>query len=246
MNPRGKTAIITGGARRVGKAITLGLAGVGVNVIVNYNASAESAQDTVEEARSLGVGAISVQANIASCAQVQSMVDATMERFGTVDILVNSASSFKKTGFPTNNPEDWRTITDILIHGAFHCANTVAPFMLKQGAGVMVNIVDMLAMYPRPGYMAHSVGKAALLALTRQLAVDLAPQVRVNAVCPGPVLPPEHYSDQANARIAKRTLMQQWGTPNDVSRAVIFLVESDYITAETIFVDGGERFGSKL
>ena len=244
MNPKGKTAIITGGAHRVGKAITLGLANAGANVVINYNASSEAARETANEAHSLGVKAIATKANVVAYSQVKHMVREATENFGGVDILVNSASSFKKTPMPTDSPEDWRTATDILIHGAFHCANAVAPIMLQQGVGVIVNIVDMLAWHPRPGYSAHSVGKAGLLALTRQLAVDLAPDVRVNAVAPGPVLAPDHYSASTNARIASRTLLKHWGSPGDVSQAVLYLVEADYITAETITVDGGERFAN--
>ena len=150
MNPKGKTAIVTGGAHRIGKAITLGLADAGVNVVVNYNTSAVPAAQTVREVHSLGVDAIAVQADVADSSQVKTMVTAVVERFGSVDILVNSASQFRKTPLPTDDQKDWHTTVDILIHGAFHCANAVAPLMLQQRMGVIVNIVDMMAWQPRP------------------------------------------------------------------------------------------------
>ena len=246
MNHEGETALITGGAHRVGKAITLALAAAGVNVVINYNTSDAPAEETMMKARSLGVDAMLAQADVSDYTQVQAMFAAATERFGAVDILINSASKFRKTPLPTDNLEDWHTAIDVLVHGSFHCSNIVAPMMLDQGTGVIINIVDLLAWHPRPGYAAHAVGKAALLALTRQLAVDLAPSVRVNAVAPGPVLPPAHYSPQVNARIAKRTLLQRWGTPEDVAQAVMYLINAEYVTAETITVDGGERYGSNL
>ena len=131
------------------------------------------------------------------------------------------------------------------IHGSFYCANAVAPMMLERGEGAMVNVVDLSVWQPWPGFTAHSVGKAGLMALTRQLALELAPTVRVNAVAPGPVLPPAGYSQEKLARAAGRTLLNRWGTAQDVVDAVLFLIKSDYITGEVIVVDGGERFGHR-
>jgi 3-oxoacyl-[acyl-carrier protein] reductase/pteridine reductase len=117
--------------------------------------------------------------------------------------------------------------------------------MRERGAGVIINIVDLSAWEPWPRFAAHSVGKAALLALTRQLALEFAPQVRVNAVAPGPVLPPPHYSPEKIARAAERTLLGRWGSPADVVGAVLFLIQADYITGDTITVDGGERIAGR-
>jgi pteridine reductase len=115
--------------------------------------------------------------------------------------------------------------------------------MLGRGAGAIINIVDLSAWNPWPNFLAHSVGKAGLLAMTRQMALELAPTVRANAIAPGPVLPPSGYSEERNAASARRTLLERWGNPEDVALAVKFLVEADYITGEVITVDGGERFG---
>ena len=117
--------------------------------------------------------------------------------------------------------------------------------MRQRGEGAIVNIVDLSAWEPWPHFAAHSVGKAALLALTRQLALEFAPEVRVNAVAPGPVLPPPNYSAEKIARTAARTLLERWGTPEDVAGAVLFLIQADYITGDTITVDGGERHAGR-
>ncbi|GAB4442031.1 MAG: 3-oxoacyl-ACP reductase FabG [Anaerolineae bacterium] len=245
MNPTGKTALITGGAHRVGKAITMALAEAGANVVINYNSSATAAEETAAEARALGVEALVVQANIADHHQVQAMVDAAVARFGGIDILVNSASLWRATPFPMDNFDDWHTVTGILINGAFYCANAVAPHMLKAGEGAIVNIIDLAAWEPWPDFIAHSVGKAALLALTRQLALELAPAVRVNAVAPGPVLPPPDYDAKTIERTSHKTLLDRWGSAADVAEAVLYFVRANYVTAETIAVDGGERFGHR-
>ncbi len=245
MDPKGKTALITGGARRVGKAITLALARAGANVVINYFSSAQAAEETAAEARSLGVGALAVQADISDAQQVEAMVQAALERFGVIDILVNSASHFEKTPFPTQDLTAWHRVINILIHGSFYCANAVAPSMLERGQGTIINIVDLSAWEPWPGYTAHSVGKTALWALTRQLALELAPTVRVNAVAPGPVLPPPDYDETQIARVARRTLLNRWGTPEDVAEAVLFLIRAEYITGEVITVDGGERLSRR-
>jgi 3-oxoacyl-[acyl-carrier protein] reductase/pteridine reductase len=117
--------------------------------------------------------------------------------------------------------------------------------MLEKGEGAIVNIVDLSAFEPWPNYMAHSVGKAALLALSRQLALELAPAVRVNAVAPGPVLPPPDFSPEMVARTGNKTLLNRWGTPEDVTGAVLYFVQADYVTGEVLAIDGGERFGHR-
>jgi NAD(P)-dependent dehydrogenase (short-subunit alcohol dehydrogenase family) len=244
MNTEGKTALITGGAHRVGKAITMALAQGGANVIINYYSSAGPAEETVAEARALGVDAIAVQADVADVDQVNALVATALDRFGTVDILINSASLWRKTPFPMKDLTDWHRVTSILIDGSLYCANAIAPKMLERGEGEIVNIVDMSAWKPWRGFAAHTVGKAALLALTRQLALELAPAVQVNAVAPGPVLPAPDSDEQQVAVTAERTLKKRWGTADDVADAVMFLVRADYITGEVIVVDGGERYAT--
>jgi NAD(P)-dependent dehydrogenase (short-subunit alcohol dehydrogenase family) len=245
MNPVGKTALVTGGGVRVGKAIALALATAGANVVINYNSSSTAAEATVQEIQNLGVGALAVQANIADNDQVKVMVDRAAREFGSIDILVNSASLWRATPIPTDNLEDWHIVTGILINGAFYCANAVAPLMLQAGEGAIVNIVDLAALEPWPNYAAHSVGKSALLALSRQLALELAPTVRVNAVAPGPVLPPPDYDEEKIERTGHKTLLNRWGTPEDVAEAVLYFVRAKYVTGELLAIDGGERLGHR-
>jgi 3-oxoacyl-[acyl-carrier protein] reductase/pteridine reductase len=243
MNLSGKTALVTGGAIRVGKAISLALAQAGANVVINYHSSADAAAQTAGEVEALGVGVLPVRADVGDYSQVQQMVALAQARFGAVDVLVNGASLFKRTPLPMEDMSDWRRVTGISLDGAFYCANAVAPQMLARGEGVIINIVDLSAWQPSAGFTAHSVGKAGVLALTRQLALELAPAVRVNAVAPGPVLPPPHFTAVNIERLAKKTLLKRWGSPDDVAQAVLFLIRADYITGECLTVDGGQRFG---
>ncbi len=245
MNPKGKTALITGGAHRVGKAITMALAQAGANVVVNYNTSPKAAEDTVAEAKALGIGALAVQANVSDPHQVEAMVDAARDKFGSIDILVNNASLWRETPFPTDNLDDWHLVTGILINGSFYCANAVAPMMLEKGEGAIVNIVDLSAWEPWPNFIGHSMGKSALLAMSRQLALELAPAVQVNAVAPGPVMPPSDFDEEKIARTAHKTLLDRWGTAEDVAEAVLYFVKANYVTGEVIAVDGGQRFGHR-
>ena len=245
MQIEGRTALITGGAHRVGKAITLALAQAGANVVVNYYRSSAEAEQTVDQARLHGVAAMAIQADVSEHEEVVAMVDAAQDRFGTVDILVNNASLWKQTPFPMEDLTDWHRVTGILINGPLYCANEAARLMLDRGEGAIVNIADLSAWQPWRDRAAHSVGKAGLLALTRQLALELAPRIHVNAVAPGPVLPVPGSSQEVNAEAARKTLKERWGAPDDVAEAVMFLVRASYITGEVIVVDGGQRLGPR-
>lgn len=246
VNPQGKVALVTGGAHRVGKAITLMLAQAGAHVVINYHDSAAEAEQTLAEARALGVDALAVQCDVSDWPAVQEMAAAIERHFGGVDIIVNSASHFGKTPFPSTDPavmSTYHQVTRILLDGAYYVCNRLTPYMIARGEGAIVNIVDLSAWNPWPNFLAHSVGKAGLLAMTRQLALELAPKVRANAVAPGPVLPPPGYSEEQKAASARRTLLGRWGSPADVALAVKFLIEADFVTGEVLTVDGGERFG---
>ena len=245
MNISGKTALVTGGAVRIGKAITLGLAKAGANVVINYNSNAEEALKTAQEAEVFGVKAMIVQANIADLEQDRQMFDLIHEKMGPVDILVNSASPFHTTPVPTDDFTAWHIVTGVLVNGAFYVSNLAANDMLAKKEGAIINIVDLTVWEAWPNFTAHTVGKSALYALNRQLALELKPYVRVNAVCPGPVLAPPDYSEEKIARTAAKTLLDRWGTPEDVSHAVNFLIEADYVNADVIRVDGGQRYATR-
>ena len=243
MNLQGKVALITGGAVRVGRALTLDLAAAGAHVVINYNHSAEAATATAADARALGVEALPIQCDVADFAAVDRMAEAIISRFGGVDVIVNSASFFGKTPFPSDDPavrDTWQQVTRILVDGPYAVCNALAPSISRRGGGAIINIVDLATFEPWRNFAAHGVGKAALLALTRQMALELAPAIRVNAVAPGNVLPPEGLAQEQIDRLARRSLLKRWGTPQDVAQAVRFLLEADFITGEVLVVDGGE------
>ena len=246
MDPRDKVALITGGGTRVGRAISLGLAGAGSQVVVHYNRSAGPAEETVAEARRLGVEALAAQANLAHPEATRSVVQAARERFGRVDILVHAASPFIGGSLFDVTLETWRELMGVSVESFLLLSQALAPGMRERGEGSLVAILDRGAFEPWPDFLAHGVGKSALWALVRSLTVELAPQVRVNAVVPGPVLPPPGYTQEQRALGAKGTLLGRWGSPQDVSDAILFLVRANYVTGEALFVDGGERWAHRL
>jgi 3-oxoacyl-[acyl-carrier protein] reductase/pteridine reductase len=245
MNIKNKVALITGGAHRLGKATTLMLAQAGADVVINYHTSAVQADATADEARALGVKVLTVQADIANHERVKAMAAQTRAWFGGIDILINSADRWEKSPFPHEDIGPWERVTRTGIDGPYYVTNAFASMMLERGGGAVVNIVDLSAWEAWPNFTAHAVSKAALLAMTRQFALELAPTIRVNAVAPGPILPPTDYGPKTMAKIAARTLLNRWGSPDDVVQAIKFLIESDYITGNTIFVDGGEQHGRR-
>jgi NAD(P)-dependent dehydrogenase (short-subunit alcohol dehydrogenase family) len=241
MDLQGKVALVTGGAIRVGRAVSLALADAGANIVMNYNTSAAAASETAREIEALGRQALTFQADVSQSDQVNAMVEAAIERFGRLDVLVNSASVWQRTPWEELTEEVWDAKVDVDLKGAFLCAKAAAPYLAMHGDGAIVNIVDLSAFKPFPNFLAHSAAKAGLLNLTFGLAQELAPAVRVNAVAPGPVLPPPEYTEKQIAAGANRTLLKRWGTPEDVANAVVFLVRAPYITGVVLPVDGGER-----
>jgi 3-oxoacyl-[acyl-carrier protein] reductase/pteridine reductase len=171
------------------------------------------------------------------------MVAQAMAYFGRIDILVNSAATFQDTPFLTMSLQDWDMVINTNLRGPFLCAWAVAPHMLKSEEGLIVNIADLSAFFPAQNMLAHSVAKAGLVSLTQALALELRPTIRVNAIAPGPIIPPPHYDRATTERIAQRTLLKRWGCGDHVAQTVMFFVENDYITGEVVRVDGGELFG---
>jgi pteridine reductase len=245
MEIKNKVALVTGGAHRLGQAITLMLAGAGAHIVINYHTSADQADVTARQVRALGVEALPIQCNIADYEQVKAMAAQVERTFGGLDILVNSADLWEATPFPDEDISAWLRVTNVAINGSYFVTNALAPLMLPRGSGAIVNVVDLSAWEAWPDFTAHAVGKSALLAMTRQFALELAPTIRVNAVVPGPVLPPVDFSPAKIGRIAARTLLNHWGTPDDVTHAVKFLIEAEYTTGDTVFVEGGQRYGHR-
>ena len=245
MDIRGGVALVTGGAHRVGKAITLELARAGADVVILYNQSGKEAEETAKEAQSLGVNAATVQCDVADLQAVQKMAQDVRTSFGKLGVLVNSADDFAQHPFPTESYDTWHRTLDVSVHGSFYVSNELAPLLLQQPEAAIVNIVDLSVWQAWPNFTAHAVAKSALLALTRQMALELAPYVRVNAVAPGSVLPPPHYTEERIRSSGDRTLLKRWGKAEDVAHAVRFLVESNYATGEVLRVDGGDLIAKR-
>ncbi len=240
MDLQGKVALVTGGAVRVGRALSLALAQSGADVFINYHRSAAEAKIAVAEAHAFGVHAWSIQADVADPEAVARLVQSIEETTGGVDVLVNSASPFIRARLHETTLETWRMVMGSLLDGPFLLCRAFAPGMIQRGNGLIVNMLDQSAFRPSAAYFAHSVGKTGLLGMTRALAVELAPAVRVNAIVPGPVLPPPDFGSEQTARVAQTTLLRRWGAPQDVACALRYLIDADYVTGETLFVDGGE------
>jgi NAD(P)-dependent dehydrogenase (short-subunit alcohol dehydrogenase family) len=240
MDLKGKTALVTGGAIRVGKAIALALAGRGADVAITYRSSSAEAAATVQALQSSGVRAHAVRCDQRDPYQVESAVLDVEQELGPPDVLVNSAAIFNRTPFEDATQEDWDSHLEINLRGPWLFAKAVGPSMKARGAGVIVNLVDAAMERPYVNYLPYAVSKAGLASLTRGLARALAPEVRVNAVAPGTVLWPEDYTDEQKEPVVLRTPLQRIGTPEDVARTVLFLIEgSDFITGAVVPVDGG-------
>ncbi len=235
-----RVALVTGSARRLGREIARALADAGADIAVHYYRSTDEAQETAARLRDLGVRVQSFQADLRKADEIVRLFDDVTEAFGRVDVLVNSAATFERKPVLEVTPEDWDRVLDLNLRAAFLCSQQAARTMKHHGGGSIVNIADVAAFQPWPGHATHSISKAGLVMMTRVLAQALAPEVRVNAVAPGPVLPPEDTDRQERERLAQLTALKRLGAPEDISGTVLFLLESDYITGETIVVDGGK------
>jgi NAD(P)-dependent dehydrogenase (short-subunit alcohol dehydrogenase family) len=241
----GKVALVTGGAVRVGRALVLGLAGAGADVLVHYNSSSAEAMATVSDAMGLGVRAEAVQADLSQPRAAQRVAELALRHFGRIDILVHSASPFVRGSLAEVTNEQWRLVMGAVVEGFLGLAQELAPGMVDRGEGSMVVVLDRGVVDPWPGYAAHGVAKSALWALARTLAVELAPEVRVNGIVPGPMLAPPGLSEASRRRIAGGTLLGRWGGPQSVVEAMLYLISADFVTGEMLFVDGGERWAHR-
>jgi NAD(P)-dependent dehydrogenase (short-subunit alcohol dehydrogenase family) len=241
MNIEGKTALVTGGARRVGRVLALGLARAGADVVIDYRKSDDEARETVREIESLGRRAAAVRADVSSAGDVKRLIEQATSQIGDIDILVNSASIFERKNILEITESDWDRVMAVNLKGPFMLSQEFARHVgIDAGrSGVIVNIVDLSALQPWPTYAHHSVSKAGLLHLTKVLARALGPSIRVNAIAPGTVLPPDEYKGEDSAGGPERRVLERSGTPEDVLDALLYLVRSDFVTGDVIVVDGG-------
>ncbi|HEX6135995.1 MAG TPA: SDR family oxidoreductase [Longimicrobiales bacterium] len=236
METEGRVALVTGGARRVGRAFGLALAEAGCDIVINYNTSATDAAATVDDIARLGRRAIAVRADISRLDDIHRLVSETERAYGRLDILVNSASLFERAPLADIDEAAWDRVLGVNLKGPFFLSQAAAPLLRRDGGGVIVNIVDLSALQPWPSFAHHATSKAALLHLTRVLARALAPDVRVNAIAPGTILPPEHHEGEEGS---ERRLVARSGETADATRALLYLVRSDFVTGQNLVVDGG-------
>ena len=251
MELAGRIAIVTGGGTGIGRATSMRLARGGVKaVVINYSRSAGDAQSTAAEVQGLGVEAVAHRANVADEAQVRAMIAACIERFGRLDVLVNSAATTHFIPHPDLDAltdEVWNDILGVNLKGTFFCCRAAAPELKKTG-GAIVNIASIAAHRASGSSIAYAVSKAGVVQLTRALALALAPEVRVNSVSPGLVSSrwfSSRFGDEAAAAqeetFASQTPLRKIATPDDVARAVVALLENDLVTGQDLVVDGGKN-----
>ncbi len=235
MNP---VALVTGGAVRVGRAITLSLADAGYDLLISYNESRAESSEVERAVREAGCRAHAVQADLSRGADVARLARAAGDHFGRLDLLVNSASTFAAGDLLDITAEEWDAVMAVNLRAPFLLVRDTVR-LLRAARGAVVNITDLSALHPWTTHPHHSVSKAGLLHLTRVMARRLAPEVRVNAVAPGYVLPPAHHDAAEVERTRQRIPMGRVGAPEDVASAVRFLARAEYVTGEVVAVDGG-------
>ena len=236
----GKVALVTGSARRIGRAVALALGRAGANVFVHYNRSRAEAEATAGEIRALGVEAEAVRAELADVGQIAAMFRAVEDRFARLDVLVNNAAVLYPTPLAELTERQWDELLAVNAKAPTFCIQSAARLMRDGGA--IVNVTDISAARPWRTFVAYSAAKAALAAVTVSTAKALAGRgIRVNAVAPGVIEPRADTSPESAARLVEAVPLGRKGESEDVAAAVLFLLRNDYITGETINVDGGKN-----
>lgn len=243
---KGKVAIVTGASRGIGRAIAKKLAEEGARVVVNYNSSSKEAEDLQREITESGGEALLFKADVSISRDVQSMVEATIAKFGRVDILVNNAGIIFRKRILESTEEEWDRTLDVNLKSVYLCSKAVAPIMIGQKRGKIVNISSISGVNSPPSAVEvpdYTASKAGVIGLTRALAVDLAPTINVNVVCPGAIETDmlAQMSEQARSGRMAETPLKRFGRPEEIAAAVLYLAsdDSDFVTGETLVVSGG-------
>ena len=229
-------ALVTGGGKRVGATLVRTLAARGFSVAVHYHSSRQEAEAL---ATSLGNGARAFCANLADPAAPSRLIGEVVAALGGLDVLVNSAASFLRTPLDRVTTADWDAVFAVNLRAPFFLSIEAAKHMTE--TGVIINIADLAAFEGWPNYVPHGAAKAGVVQITRALARQLAPRIRVNAIVPGVVLLPEGTTAQESGRLAATTPLRRHGTPVDVARAMTYLLDATFVTGELLFVDGGRH-----
>jgi pteridine reductase len=234
----GRVALVTGAGKRLGRAVALRLAREGIDVAVHYGKSATEAQEVVQEIQKLGRRSAALPAQLTDVAAIRNLVSQVVAHFGRLDILINSAANFLESKFVETTECSWDASLNTNLKAPFFCAQAAAPHLAKSGRGVIINFADIGGLLGWREFLPHSISKAGLILMTRVLAKELAPAVRVNALAPGTITmpgdPPEWQQDFIRQAPLKRS-----GRPGEITDAVMFLLAAEFITGHTLVIDGG-------
>ena len=240
MKLQDRVALVTGAGLRLGRAMALDLAHRGAHVAVHYNRSEAEAREVVDQIEKLGRRALAIQADLSKVPEIASMFAQVDEAFGRLDVLINSAANFIRAPIAEIDEDAWDQSLDVNLKGACFCALEAARLMRRGDGGNIVNFTDWGGLRPYRNYLPYIVSKGGIVTLTQTLALELAPEIQVNAVAPGLILPPEGTTQEQIDRMARHIPLKRAGSPDDIVAAVAFLIEgSDYITGQILCVDGG-------
>ena len=240
MDLDGKVVLVTGAGTRVGRAIALALGKAGMRVGVHYYGSEKGARQTVDEIIRAGSDARTLPGDLTDPATGPRVIEHISKVFGGLDVLVNSAAVMLRTPIGEVLVEDWDAMFALNLRAPFFLSQSAARAMKDRG-GVIINIADLAAFESWRNYVPHAITKAGIVQMTRGLAHALAPKIRVNAIAPGAVLLPEGYGPELRDKLVSTTPLGRIGSPDDVAQAVIYLITADFVTGETIIVDGGRH-----
>lgn len=241
---KGKTAVITGASRGIGRAIALDLAEQGANIVVNYSGSEAKAYEVVEEIKQMGGNAIAVRANVANMDEVQAMMKESLEQFGTIDILVNNAGITRDNLLMRMKEDEWDDVININLKGVFNATKAVTRQMMKQRSGRIINIASIVGVSGNPGQANYVAAKAGVIGLTKTTARELATRhITANAIAPGFITTDmtDKLTEEVKTEMLKQIPLARFGEAKDIASVVSFLAseKSAYITGQTIHVDGG-------
>jgi len=236
-----KVALVTGGAVRLGRALALSLAEQGVRLLIHYGSSAGPAQATISQVKTMGGEALALQADFRQSGAAARLLDRAVEHFGQLDILVNSAAIFGAGDLSDTTEENWDKHFAINLKSPFFLSQAFAAHVGQERRGHIINIADWRALRPGPDHLTYTLTKAGLVTMTQSLALALAPNIQVNAIAPGAILPPPDKGEDYLEKLGQALPLQRSGSPEEVSKAMLYLLQSDFVTGELIFVTGGEH-----